>query len=98
MDRLHHDQKTCLSLQFFCCFWLFSPAVYGQAAPAASAEQIQALQKKLDALQSQMAEVQGELQRLSGGTAPPPTHEPADLSAQQSLPSNKKTSPRSRRN
>ena len=52
-----------------------------QATPTASAEQIQALQKKLDALQSQMADVQGELQRLSGGTAPPPTHEPADLSA-----------------
>ena len=48
-----------------------TPAVYGQAAQAASAEQIQALQKKLDALQSQMADVQGELQRLSGGTAPP---------------------------
>ena len=57
-----------------------SPAVYGQAAPTASAEQIQALQKKLDALQSQMTEVQGELQRLSGGTAPP-THEPEDLSS-----------------
>ena len=36
--------------------------------------------KKLDALQSQMADVQGELQRLSGGTAPP-THEAADLPA-----------------
>jgi DcaP outer membrane protein len=57
-----------------------SPAVYGQAAQTASAEQIQALQKKLDALQGQMADVQGELQRLSGGTAPP-THEPADLSS-----------------
>jgi hypothetical protein len=57
-----------------------SPAVYGQAAPTASAEQIQALQNKLDALQSQMAEVQGELQRISGGTSQP-THEPVDLSA-----------------
>jgi hypothetical protein len=56
------------------------PAIYGQAAQAASAEQIQALQQKLDALQSQMADVQGELQRLSGGTAPP-THVPADLPA-----------------
>ena len=45
-----------------------SPAAYGQAAPTASAEQIQALQKKLDALQSQMAEVQGEIQRLSGSS------------------------------
>ena len=61
-------------------FLAISPVVYGQAAPTASAEQIQALQKKLDALQSQMTEVQGELQRLSGGTAPP-THEPEDLSS-----------------
>ena len=57
-----------------------SPSVLGQASQTASAEQIQALQKKLDALQSQMADVQGELQRLSGGTAPP-THEAADISA-----------------
>ena len=57
------------------------PVVYGQASQAASAEQIQALQKKLDALQSQMTDVQGELQRLSGGTAPPPSHVPEDLPA-----------------
>ena len=54
------------------------PATYGQAAQAANAEQIQALQKKLDALQSQMGEVQDELQRLSGGTSQP-THVPADI-------------------
>ena len=40
-----------------------SPAVYGQAPPAASAEQIQALQKRLDVLQSQMADVQSEHQK-----------------------------------
>ncbi len=57
------------------------PAIHGQAdqaAPAANAEQIQALQKKLDALQSQMGEVQDELQRFSGGTSPP-SHVPADI-------------------
>ena len=59
-----------------------SPAAYGQAAPTASAEQIQALQKKLDALQSQMAEVQGELQRLSGSSGPPPSREVTDLKSE----------------
>src|SRR5271166_1142638 len=48
-----------------------STGVRAQATSAPSAEQIQALQKKLDALQSQMAEVQGELQRLSGGSSQP---------------------------
>ena len=59
-----------------------SPAAYGQAAPTASAEQIQALQKKLDALQSQMAEVQGEIQKLSGSSGPPPTREVTDLKSE----------------
>jgi hypothetical protein len=49
-----------------------SPAVYGQAPPAASAEQIQALQKRLDALQSQMADVQSELLKLSAGSSRQP--------------------------
>ena len=74
---------TTKRLVFFSILLLLlavTPAVYGQAAQAASAEQIQALQKKLDALQSQMADVQGELQRLSGGTAPP-SHVPEDLPA-----------------
>ena len=53
--------------------------VFAQAPATASAEQIQALQKKLDALQSQMAEVQGELQRLSGSSGPPPSREVTDL-------------------
>ena len=57
-----------------------SPTAYGQAAPTASAEQIQALQKKLDALQGQMAEVQGELLKLSG-TSGPMHPEPTDLNA-----------------
>ena len=59
-----------------------SPAAYGQAAPTASAEQIQALQKKLDALQSQMAEVQGEIQRLSGSSGQPPSREVTDLKSE----------------
>ena len=59
-----------------------SPAAYGQAAPTASAEQIQALQKKLDALQSQMSEVQGELQRLSGSSGQPPSREVTDLKSE----------------
>ena len=71
---------TCLRLVCSSILLLLavSPALQGQAAPAASAEQIQALQKRLDALQSQMTEVQGELQRLSGG-APAPTHETTDI-------------------
>ena len=59
-----------------------SPAAYGQAGPTASAEQIQALQKKLDALQSQMVEVQGELQRLSGSSGPPPAREMTDIKSE----------------
>ena len=79
MDR----PRTCIRRVYSSILLLLavSPAVYGQAAaPAANPEQIQALQKKLDALQSQMTEVQGELQRLSGGTSQP-THETADLPA-----------------
>ncbi len=72
--------KRIVSMSTLLLLLAVSPAVYGQAAQAASGEQIQALQQKLDALQSQMAEVQGELVRLSGGTAPP-THEAADISA-----------------
>ena len=49
-----------------------SPAVHAQTPPAASAEQIQALQKRLDALQSQMADVQSELLRLSAGSSQQP--------------------------
>ena len=76
MDR----PLTCIRLVYSSILLLLavSPAVYGQEAPTANAEQIQALQKKLDALQSQMTEVQDELQRLSGGT-PAPSHVPADL-------------------
>ena len=48
-----------------------STGAFAQATSAPSAEQIQALQKKLDALQSQMVEVQGELRRLSGGSSQP---------------------------
>ncbi|MGB8772047.1 MAG: DcaP family trimeric outer membrane transporter [Candidatus Korobacteraceae bacterium] len=72
--------KRLVSVSILLLLLAVTPAVYGQAEQAASAEQIQALQKKLDALQSQMAEVQGELQQLSGGAAPP-THVPADLPA-----------------
>ena len=67
------NPRGSLAFQFYCQFWLFQPAAYGQAAPTASAEQIQALQKKLDALQNQMSEVQGELQRLSGSSGQPPS-------------------------
>jgi DcaP outer membrane protein len=78
MDR----PLTCIRLVYSSILLLLavSPAVYGQAVPTANAEQIQALQKKLDALQSQMTDVQGELQRLSGG-APPPTHETTDIAS-----------------
>ena len=59
------------------------PAAHGQAAPTVSADEIQALQKKLDALQSQMSEVQGELQRLSGTSGPPPSpREVTDLKSE----------------
>ena len=71
--------KRLVSVSILLLLLAVTPAVYGQAEQAASAEQIQALQKKLDALQSQMAEVQDELQQLSGGAAPP-THVPADNS------------------
>ena len=77
MNRSITTKRLCY-FSIFLLLLAVTPAVYGQAAPTASAEQIQALQKKLDELQSQMADVQGELQRLSGGTAPP-SHVPADL-------------------
>ncbi len=89
--------KRLVSVSILLLLLAVTPAVYGQAEQAASAEQIQALQKKLDALQSQMAEVQGELQQLSGGAAPP-THVPAGSFPLLSLPSNKTKSLRPRRN
>ena len=70
---------ACLSISLL--LLVVSPAAYGQAPPTASAEQIQALQKKLDLLQSQMSEVQGELQRLSGSSGQPP-REVTDLKSE----------------
>jgi len=42
------------------------PRMFGQVAPAADAARIEALQKKLDGLQNQMAEIQSELRQISG--------------------------------
>ena len=56
--------------------------VYAQTPATASAEQIQALQKRLDALQFQMSEVQGEIQRLSGSSGAPQHSEQADINAE----------------
>ncbi len=74
------QRLACLAI--FLLLVIVSPAAYGQAPPTASPEQIQALQKKLDALQSQMVEVQGEIQRLSGSSGPPAHTEQADIDAQ----------------
>jgi len=66
-------------------------AMFGQSTEMASPEQIQALQQKLDALQSQMAEVQREVQRLSGGTVQTPAQalpEVIDLKASVSAEQN----------
>lgn len=41
-------------------------AALAQETPNANAAQIEALQKKLDALQSQMVEMQNELRQISG--------------------------------
>ena len=79
-----------------------SPAAHGQTAPAASAEQIQALQKRLDDLQSQMADVQSELLRLSVGSGrqPQPPQQPQRrlFSNLQSSPSSKTSRPRQKPN
>ncbi len=81
MDHsIRAKRLACSSI--FLLILAVSPAAYGQAGPTASAEQIQALQKKLDALQSQMAEVQGEIQRLSGSSGPPPSREVTDLKSE----------------
>ena len=60
-----------------------SPAAYRQAPPTASAEpQIQALQKKLDALQSQMVGKRraSTTEALSGGSGAPPPFPGSDRS------------------
>ena len=75
-------RRDSLACQFFCCFSLFRRQPTDRLPPTASPEQIQALQKKLDALQSQMAEVQGEIQRLSGSSGPPPPREMTDLKSE----------------
>jgi hypothetical protein len=56
--------------------------IYPQTTAAPNAAQIEALQKRLDLLQSQMAEVQSELRQLSGGAptaSQQPPSEPVDL-------------------
>jgi hypothetical protein len=55
----------------------FLPAS-AQSVSNPNAAQIEALQKKLDALQTQMTEVQNELRQLSGGSGRAP-HEVSDL-------------------
>ena len=74
--------KRLARLSIFPLLLVVSPAAYGQAPATASPEQIQALQKKLDVLQSQMVEVQGEIQRLSGSSGTPAHTEQADIDAQ----------------
>jgi hypothetical protein len=62
--------SICLLSVVFCI--LRGPRPVHAQSQAATPAQIEALQKKLDSLQSQMAEVQGELKRLSAtsGTVP----------------------------
>ncbi len=88
-NSVNHSSANTRAVVLFCTAVLLSllivsPDVLAQAVSTASAEQIQALQKKLDALQSQMAEVQGELRRISGEPAPAPSQtlpEVTDLKA-----------------
>ena len=81
MDHsINAKRLACLAIVLLLLF--VSPAAYGQVPPTASPEQIQALQKKLDALQSQMVEVQGEIQRLSGSTGTSAHTEQVDIDAQ----------------
>ena len=81
MDRsIEAKRLACLAI--FLLLLVVLPAAYAQAPPTASPEQIQALQKKLDALQSQMVEVQGEIQRLSGSSGQPPSREVTDLKSE----------------
>ena len=78
MDHsIEAKRLACLAIAVL--LLVVSTTAYGQAPPTASAEQIQALQNKLDALQSQMAEVQGEIQRLSGSSGQAPPREVTDL-------------------
>ncbi len=64
--------KRLVSYSIPLLFLAVCPAVYGQAVQSASPEQIQALQKRLDDLQSQMGDVQSELLRLSAGSSQQP--------------------------
>jgi DcaP outer membrane protein len=74
--------KGCLVSSLFIAFWVAGPrSAYAQGQDATSA-QIQALQKKLDALQSQMSEVQGELKRLSAGSGKAPGPATAEINQQ----------------
>jgi hypothetical protein len=72
-----------ISRALFALLFLSASQIYAQTAASPDSAQIEALQKKLDLLQSQMAEVQSELRQLSGGapTAQQPAAEPTDLKA-----------------
>jgi len=74
----HRATKAAELLLLVTCLAL--PLTLTAQSTVPNAEQIQALQKKLDVLQSQMVEVQNELRQLSGTSALPHT-EAADLKA-----------------
>ena len=80
-STFHHGLPQRSLFYFAVAVLLFVTATgaLAQAPATASVEQIEALQKKLDALQNQMAEVQGEIQRLSGSGGQPPPREVTDL-------------------
>ena len=82
-STFHKVLPTKTRLGFAVAILLLANAtvVFAQASSTATANQIQALQKRLDALQTQMSEVQGEVQRLSGSSGARSHPEPSDLSA-----------------
>jgi hypothetical protein len=76
--RFWKESSICLLCTAFFVVGPQSAHAQGQEAPPS---QIQALQKKLDNLQSQLAEVQSELKRLSGAPAKAPANAAAPTAA-----------------
>ena len=95
MDR-PMTRKTIAYLSTTLLLLAVSPAVYGQAAQAASAEQIQALQKKLHAYKPKWPKCRASYNGSPAALLRPLTR--LQTSQLLSPPSNKKPSPRPRRN